>query len=66
VKPRYIGLIVGLALGFILLTIGLWKAIAIALIGLVGYVVGGILGGEIDLQRYIDAVQRYLAGLRRR
>jgi uncharacterized membrane protein len=58
VSARHIGLIVGLVAGIVVMTLGLWKVVVILLLGAVGYVVGGVLSGDIDVQRFIDAVRR--------
>lgn len=57
-SARHIGLIVGLFAGLVLMTLGFWKVIAILILGAIGYLVGGVLSGDIDLQRYIDALRR--------
>lgn len=57
-SARHIGLIVGLFAGLVLMTLGLWKVVVILMLGVIGYVVGGVLSGDIDLQRYIDALRR--------
>jgi uncharacterized membrane protein len=58
VRPRYVGLLVGLILGFVLMTIGFWKLLVVVVIGAVGYAVGAALSGELDLQRIIDTFRR--------
>jgi uncharacterized membrane protein len=58
VRPRYVGLLVGLILGFVLMTIGFWKLLVVVAIGAVGYAVGAALSGDFDLQRIIDAFRR--------
>jgi uncharacterized membrane protein len=58
VRPKYVGLLVGLILGFVLMTIGFWKLLVVVVIGAVGYVVGAALSGDLDLQRIIDTFRR--------
>ena len=55
---RYIGLAVGLVVGMVWMALGLEKLIVVCVIGALGYVIGGVLTGEIDVQRTIDSVRR--------
>lgn len=55
IRPKHIGLLVGLIVGIVWMALGFEKLVVVAVIGLVGYIVGGVLGGEIDVQRYIDS-----------
>ena len=55
---RYIGLAVGLVVGVVWMALGFEKLIVVAVIGGVGYLVGGVLAGDIDLQRSIDNLRR--------
>jgi hypothetical protein len=57
-KGRHIGLAAGIVLGLVWVVLGTWQMIGVLLLGVIGYVVGGVLGGEIDLQRYIDLLRR--------
>lgn len=57
-SARHIGLIVGLVAGLVLMTLGFWKVIVILILGAIGYAVGGVLSGDIDVQRYLDALRR--------
>jgi len=58
VNLRYIGLAVGLVVGVVWMALGFEKLIVVAVIGGVGYLVGGVLAGDIDLQRSIDNLRR--------
>ena len=55
---RYIGLAVGLVVGVVWMALGLEKLIVACAIGALGYVIGGVLAGEIDVQRSIDNLRR--------
>ena len=55
---RYIGLAVGLVVGIVWMALGLEKLIVVGAIGALGYLIGGVLAGEIDLQRSIDNLRR--------
>ena len=57
-KLRYYGLIVGLVAGFAWMWLGLPRMVVVLVVGAIGYVIGGVLEGEIDLQKYIDALRR--------
>jgi len=46
---RYAGLIVGLVFGVIWVRDGFADAVLVAVVGLIGYYVGAILSGDIDL-----------------
>jgi uncharacterized membrane protein len=58
VSLRYIGLAVGLLVGIVWMALGLEKLIVVGAIGALGYLIGGVLAGEIDLQRSIDNLRR--------
>jgi uncharacterized membrane protein len=58
VSLRYIGLAVGLVVGVVWMALGFEKLIVVGVIGGVGYLVGGVLAGDIDLQRSIDNLRR--------
>jgi len=55
---RYIGLAIGLVVGVVWVALGLEKLIVVLVIGAVGYLIGGVLTGEIDVQRYLDSLRR--------
>ncbi len=57
-QPSVIGLFVGLILGLILEIDGFGAMVVTAVIGLIGYVVGKVLQGEIDLGELIDRTRR--------
>ena len=54
---RYIGLVIGLVVGVVWVALGLEKLIVVVVIGAVGYLIGGALAGEIDVQRYLDSLR---------
>jgi hypothetical protein len=58
VQPSVIGLFVGLILGLMLQLDGFGSMVVVALIGLIGFVVGKVLQGEIDLGELIDRTRR--------
>jgi uncharacterized membrane protein YeaQ/YmgE (transglycosylase-associated protein family) len=58
VQPSVIGLFVGLILGLILEIDGFGAMVVTAVIGLIGFVVGKVLQGEIDLGELIDRTRR--------
>jgi len=58
VSLRYIGLAVGLVVGVVWMALGFEKLIVVGAIGALGYLIGGVLAGEIDLQRSIDNLRR--------
>ena len=53
-RVKYIGLMVGLIVGFVWMALGFEKLIVVGVLGIVGYVVGAALSGDIDVGRYID------------
>ena len=55
---RFIGLGVGLVVGVVWLALGLEKLVVVCAIGALGYLIGGVLAGEIDVQRSIDNLRR--------
>ncbi len=56
-KPTVMGTFVGLILGLALVLQGFGDMLIVALIGAVGYVVGKVLAGEIDLGQYLGQRQ---------
>jgi hypothetical protein len=38
--------------------LGFWALLFVAVAAAVGYLAGGVVGGDIDVQRYIDRVRR--------
>jgi uncharacterized membrane protein YeaQ/YmgE (transglycosylase-associated protein family) len=58
VSPSVIGLFVGLILGAMLELDGFGAMVVVAVIGAIGYVVGKVLQGEIDLGELIDRTRR--------
>lgn len=52
-RPSFIGLIVGLALGFAAAFGGFGAFLAVAVLGIVGFVAGKVAEGQIDLSQYL-------------
>lgn len=57
-RIKYIGLIVGLIVGIVWMWLGLPKLAVVLVCGVIGYVIGRILEGELDVQRFIDDLRR--------
>ena len=57
-QPSVIGLFVGLILGLMLELDGFGAMVVTAVIGLIGYVIGKVFQGEIDLGELIDRTRR--------
>ncbi len=54
--PRtLVGLLVGLALGFALVFGSFGDMLVVALLGAVGFVVGKVLDGDLDLSSYVNS-----------
>jgi hypothetical protein len=49
VSEKVIGLLVGLFLGFVWVIWSFGDMVLVALVGVVGYLVGAIISGELDL-----------------
>jgi uncharacterized membrane protein len=58
-NPKTIGVIAGLVLGLIVIFVGFWKAVVVALFILAGWFIGKVWMGEIDLQ---DLYERFIKG----
>ena len=58
-NPKTIGVIAGLVLGLIVILVGFWEAIVVALFISAGWFIGKVLMGEIDLQ---DLYERFIKG----
>ncbi len=57
-RIKYIGLIVGLIVGIVWMWLGFERLIVVLVFGVAGYVIGRILEGELDVQRFIDDLRR--------
>ena len=57
-QPSVVALFVGLILGLMLELDGFGAMVVVAVFGAVGYVVGKVLQGEIDLGELIDRTRR--------
>ena len=44
-----IGALVGLLLGVIVVSVGVWQAIVVLVLGLLGLIVGRIIDGQLDV-----------------
>jgi uncharacterized membrane protein len=58
VNAKFKGLIVGLVVGVLWMWLGFGEMLFVAIAAAVGYVIGGMLGGELDVQRFIDGLRR--------
>ncbi len=57
-RIKYIGLVVGLLVGIVWMWLGPEKLVVVLVCGVIGYVIGRILEGELDVQRFIDDLRR--------
>lgn len=57
-QTKLAALVVGLALGLAIALGGFTEACVVALFGLIGWVVGKVLDGEVDVQQYLDSRKR--------
>lgn len=57
-NSKFKGLIVGLVVGVLWMWLGFGEMLFVAIAAAVGYVIGGMLGGELDVQRFIDGLRR--------
>jgi uncharacterized membrane protein len=57
-NAKFKGLIVGLVVGVLWMWLGFGEMLFVAIAAAVGYVIGGMLGGELDVQRFIDGLRR--------
>ncbi len=58
------GLAIGLAMGIVLVWLGVWQAIVVGVLGLAGLMIGKFFDGELLfvyslLERFIDERRRY-------
>jgi hypothetical protein len=56
--PSLVGLLVGIALGFAGAFGGLDAFVIVALLGLVGFIAGKVVAGQIDLTPYLGGGDR--------
>jgi energy-converting hydrogenase Eha subunit B len=56
--PSLVGLLVGIALGFAGAFGGLDAFVIVALLGLVGFIAGKVVAGQIDLTPYLGGEDR--------
>lgn len=57
-KGRYIGLIMGAVVGFLWMWLGFGQMVVVAICAFVGYLVVGLLEGEVDLDKLRDAFRK--------
>ena len=55
--PRVIGMTVGLILGIVWISLGLWAAILTGALALIGWFVGSLVEGTISVTDLWDAIQ---------
>ncbi|MCI1748802.1 MAG: DUF2273 domain-containing protein [Acidipropionibacterium sp.] len=48
-KTSQIGAVIGVLIGLVLVFGGWWQALVVVLLGLVGFIVGRIIDGELDV-----------------
>jgi uncharacterized membrane protein len=53
VRTKYIGILVGLGIGWIIVQHGLIKGIFVLAVALVGWTIGRIMDGEIDVIEFL-------------
>jgi hypothetical protein len=58
VKGRYIGLLVGALVGFLWMWLGFAEMLFVALCAFIGWLVTGILEGEVDVYKIFDSLRR--------
>lgn len=57
-NAAYKGAIVGFVIGVLWMWLGFGEMLFVAIAAAVGYVVGGVLSGDLDLQRMLDNLRR--------
>lgn len=57
-KARHIGLLAGAIVGFLWMWLGFAQMLFIALCAFIGWLVVGILEGELDVYKIIDSLRR--------
>lgn len=57
-RPAVVGLMVGIALGFAAAFGGFGAFLTVALLGLLGLLVGMVAGGQLDLTPYLGGRRR--------
>lgn len=57
-QTRFLGLLIGLALGIALVFGGFFEMIVVGVFGVAGYLVARVLDGEIDINDYIGQGNR--------
>jgi len=58
IRPSTIGLILGLTLGYFWLTRSLSFALVLAVLALVGWVIGKLISGEVNIEALRDIFTR--------
>lgn len=57
-RPSFVGMLVGIALGFAGVIGGFGAFLIVSFLGLVGFVVGKVLEGQIDVSSYLGGSDR--------
>jgi len=52
-RSKHVGALAGLAVGWLIVQYGLVAAVFIGAVGVVGWIAGRVLDGEIDVTQYI-------------
>jgi hypothetical protein len=53
IKTRHLGAVMGFAFGWLIIEKGLPLAVFVGVVAAVGWVIGRVLDGEIDLQDFV-------------
>lgn len=57
-KNRILGVLFALIFAVLLVTIGFWKAVAVVVIVVIGYLVGAYYDGQLDLESWFNFLSR--------
>jgi hypothetical protein len=58
VKLRYLGLAVGALIGFLWMWLGFGEMLVVVLCAIVGWLIAGVIEGEIDVRKFLDGFKR--------
>ena len=61
-NPKIVGLFLGLAIGIVLVWLGVWQAVVVGVLGSAGWLIGKFVAGELSI---VDALlDRFLESRR--
>ncbi len=61
-NPKIVGLVLGLAIGIVLVWLGVWQAVVVGVLGSAGWLIGKFVAGELSI---VDALlDRFLESRR--